>query len=205
MPRRPVQESAEDRAIREIEAEDDDAVQRIALEAGPPADASRLSDADLDALWAVTDPLVDDPDAFASALMTSGIEPDLLGQLLVVREYPEWQPLYAQPTQDAEMADMLARLAQFPYRWALLLDIDDPEEQVRIAERLDRRFQRQHAGMQDGDPTPTPATLPLDTMAPPPAPEQPPMMPGVQGPGDGQMMPMMPPEQGAMPPLMGGA
>ena len=203
MPRRPVQESAEDRAIREIEAEDDDAVQRIALEAGPPADASRLSDADLDALWAVTDPLVDDPDAFASALMTSGIEPDLLGQLLVVREYPEWQPLYAQPTQDAEMADMLARLAQFPYRWALLLDIDDPEEQVRIAERLDRRFQKQHAGMQDGDPTPTPATMPMDT--PMPAPEQPPTMPGAPGPGADQMMPMMAPEQGAMPPMTGGA
>ena len=182
MARRAAQESAEDRAIREIEAEDDDAVQRIALEAGPPADASRLSDADLDALWAVTDPLVDDPDAFASALMTSGIEPDLLGQLLVVREYPEWQPLYAQPTQDAEMADMLARLAQFPYRWALLLDIDDPEEQVRIAERLDRRFQKQHAGMQDGDPTPTPATMPMETM-PPPAPEQPPMQPMMGGGG----------------------
>lgn len=205
MPRRPVQESAEDRAIREIEAEDDDAVQRIALEAGPPADSARLSDADLDAMWAVTDPLVDDPDAFASALMTSGIDPEMLGQLLVVQEYPEWQPLYAQPTQDAEMADMLARLAQFPYRWALLMDLDDPEEQVRIAERLDRRFQKQHAGMQDGDPTPTPATLPLDTMAPPPAPEQPPMMPGATGPGADQMMPMMPPEQGAMPPMMGGA
>lgn len=195
MPRRPVQESAEDRALREIEAEDDDAVQRIALEAGPPADASRLSDADLDALWAVTDPLVDDPDAFASALMTSGIEPDLLGQLLVVREYPEWQPLYAQPTQDAEMADMLARLAQFPYRWALLLDIDDPEEQVRIAERLDRRFQKQHAGMQDGDPTPTPATMPMETM---PAPEQPPTMPAAPE-------PMGQADQAAMPMMGGGA
>lgn len=197
MPRRAVQESAEDRALREIEAEDDDAIRRIALEAGPPADSARLSDADLDALWAVTDPLVDDPDAFATALMTSGIQPDMLGQLLVVQEYPEWQPLYAQPTQDAEMADMLARLAQFPYRWALLMDLDDPEEQVRIAERLDRRYQRQHAGMQDSDPTPTPATLPLDTMAPPPtAPEQPPMMPGAPGP--------MMPDQPMPPTMMGG-
>ena len=203
MPRRAVQESAEDRALREIEAEDDDAIKRLALEAGPPADSARLSDADLDALWAVTDPLVDDPDSFATALMTTGIQPDMLGQLLVVQEYPEWQALYAQPTQDAEMADMLARLAQFPYRWALLMDLDDPEEQVRIAERLDRRYQRQHAGMQDSDPTPTPATLPLDTMAPP-APEQPPMMPGARGPGADQMMPPMPPEQGAMPPMMGG-
>ncbi len=194
MARRAVPESAEDKALREIEAEDDDAIKRIALESGPPADSARLSDADMDALWAVTDPLVDDPDALASALMTTGVQPDMLGQLVVVREYPEWEQLYAQPTQDAEMADMLSRLAQFPYRWALLMDLDDPDEQVRIAERLDRRFQKQHAGVQDGDPTPTPATMPMNAM---PAPEQPPTMPAAPGPM------MEQPEQAAMPPMLG--
>ena len=164
MPRRPVPESAEDRAIREIDAEDEAALTKLALEAGPPPDSEWLSERDLDEVWAIEDRLVSaDPDGFAQALMTTGIDQQTLPRLRVLKEQPEWAPLYGQPTQDAEMADQLTRLAQFPHRWGLLVDIDDPEDQVRLAERLDRRYQRAHAERQaQADMpivTPTPAEM----------------------------------------------
>lgn len=146
MPRRPSTETAEDRAIREVDAEDEAAMKHLAAEAGPPPDSEQLSDRDLDEIYAIEDRAVSsDPDGFAQRLMTTGLDQPTLATLRVVKEHPEWMPFYAQPTQDAEMADRLTRLAQFPHRWALLADIDDPEEQARTAERLDRRYQKAHA------------------------------------------------------------
>jgi len=177
--------------LREIDAEDEDALTHLALEAGPPPDSERLSERDLDEIWAIEDRLVGaDPDAFAQALMTSGIDQQTLPRLRVLKEQPEWAPLYGQPTQDAELADQLTRLAQFPHRWGLLVDIDDPEEQVRLSERVDRRYQKAHAERQvQADMpimTPTPAEMPM----PEASPDQPMMPERGQMPAE-PMMPMV--------------
>ena len=179
MARRPAPESAEDRAIREVDAEDTAIIDRLALAAGPPADSSRLSEAEEDEVWATTDPLVDaDPDAFATQLMTTGVPQEMLPQLRILKENQDWAQLYAQPTQSAEMADMLTRLAQYPHRATVLLDIDDPEEQVRKAEALDRRFQKRFEPQQQPEPPMPTAPQPPAGMAMP----EPPAMPGPQMP-----------------------
>ena len=54
-------------------------------------------------------------------------------------------PLYTQPTQDAELADQYTKLAKWPFRLSILEGIDDPDEQVRKAESLDRRYQKRMA------------------------------------------------------------
>ena len=179
MARRPAPESAEDRAIREVDAEDTAIIDRLALAAGPPADSSRLSEAEEDEVWATTDPLVDaDPDAFATQLMTTGIPQEMLPQLRILKENQDWAQLYAQPTQSAEMADYLTRLAQYPHRATVLLDIDDPEEQVRKAEALDRRFQRRHVS--HFEPMMPPSAPPVQQPMAPAAPM--PQQPAVPGP-----------------------
>lgn len=192
MPRRPQPEQAEDRAIREVDAEDTAAIAKLAREAGPPPDADRLSEATEDELYAITDPLVEnDPDTFSQMLMTQGIDQQTLPRLRVLKEHPEWAQLFGQPTQSAEMADQLTRLARWPYRWSLLIDIDDPEEQVAKAEQLDRRFQRKHAAMAGATPeSPAPPSAPTPVPAPQPdagatamspSPEMPPAPTAVAG------------------------
>lgn len=141
MPRRSEPEGAESRAIREVLEEDDRALEAIRAEAGPPPDSRRLSSADEDEAWGAADPRVDH-DAMVGMLQTRGLPPELVRRLKVVELRPEWAPLYQQPTPDPERAAMLARLARYPYRLALLEDLDDPDEQVAAAERLDRRFQQ---------------------------------------------------------------
>lgn len=144
MPRRVVNESAEDRAVREVDAEDGAAIDSLALQAGPPADSNRMSLADEDAAWEKMDPQVDH-EQMATALLTQGLPPEQAQQLLAVKLHPEWLPLYLQPTQDAEQADMLVKLARHPFRLSLLEGIDDPDERVRKAESLDRRYQKKMA------------------------------------------------------------
>ena len=143
MPAQQPPDSAETRALKEILQEDDAALKRIVAESGPPPDSTALSEPELDQVWALPDPNVHrDPEGFARLLMTTGIDQQTLARLSVIKEHPEWAPLYAQPTQDAEMADQLMRLARFPYRAALLAGIGDVEEQVRFAEQRDRRYQK---------------------------------------------------------------
>ena len=186
MARRSEPESAEDRAIREIDDEDEKALDRLVREAGPPPDADRLSEAQEDELWAVTDPLVDaDPDAFAATLMTQGIDQQTLARLRVLKEHPEWAQMYGQPTQDAALADQLTRMAQAPHRWTLLIDIDDPAEQTRKAESLDRRYQRKHAALAGAAPEP-----PAPPLASAPVPAAPP--PGYQPDAGAAAMPLSP-------------
>ena len=199
MARKPASESAEDRAIREISDEDEVALERLALEAGAPGDSEQLSAADEDTIWSITDDMVDaDHEAFATQLLTQGVPQEMLPQLLVLQEHPEWMELYARPTQDAELADRLTRLAQFPYRWSLLLDYDDPDAMVRKAESLDRRYQKKHADLQGVESTPLPAEpmggeMPMPETPPVmptemPAQEQPPMMPAAPAPAPQPMM-----------------
>lgn len=148
MPRKASAETPEDRAIREIDDEDSRYLERAALEAGPPADVRRLSERDEDDIWGIEDPLAADPNMLAQRLMTQGLPPEEAQQFQIVQQRPEWLELLATPTQSAETADMLARAIRFPWRWSLLEDIDDPDEQVATAERLNRRFQRNKTGEQ---------------------------------------------------------
>jgi hypothetical protein len=197
MARRRVPESAESKALRELLAEDEDVLQRLVAEAGPPDDSHRLSEADEDAIYAITDPTIDaDPDAFATLLLTTGVPQEQLGTLKILEAMPELAQAYAQPTQDAEMADMLTRLAQYPWRASLVAGYADPEEQVRKADALDRRFQKRHGGMVAPEPQ-QPMMPPSQPMAPaapavqmPAMPEQPMAAPPME-PTPGQTMPMM--------------
>lgn len=141
---------------------------RLVVESGPPPDARRLSDADEVRMWGLRDPSVD-YDTMASRLMTEGIPQAEAEQLAVIKEHPEWLPLFTTPTNDAAKADQLARLAETPYRWSLLADLE-PHEQVQKSERLAARHQRALHG--DTEPAQAP-------VAPPPPPVAPSMMPPV--------------------------
>lgn len=158
MARRPTAETAEDKALREVDTEDTAALEKLAREAGPPADADRLSERDEDDIWEIADLNVD-RDALAQRLAVEGLPPEEIKALLVVKLRPEWGQVFARPTQSMELADQYARMAQFPYRWSLLEDVDDPDEQVAKAERLDRRYQKRVTAMQEQA-----TTLPEPTM-----------------------------------------
>lgn len=134
-------ESFEDGVLSSVEANTEDMLNRLVAQAGPPPDTDKVSENDKDAAWETADPSVD-YDTFAQQIMTQGLPPEMVSRLLVTKLRPDWAPLYQRPTQSAEMAHQLARLAQYPFRLSLLEDIEDPNDQVKEAERLDRRFQK---------------------------------------------------------------
>lgn len=192
MPRRAPDETAEDRAIREVEAEDEDFLNRAALEAGPPADSRKLSERDEDDIWAIEDPHVQDVNQLAQRLMLEGLPPEEAQQLMLItsqtdqQRQAEWLQVLGQPTQSAEVADMLARAIRYPWRWSLLEDLDEPSEQVRKANTLDRRFQKRMTGAQQAE-----------AEAAPPMPMMPtPMQPPAAMPAAAPMPPPMPPQMG---------
>ncbi len=148
--RRPAPESAEDKAVREVDAEDEDAQNRIALQAGPPPDSDRLSEKDEDDAWAQMDPSVDF-EQVATMLLKQGVPQEMAQRFLIVKLRPDdgWLEALTQPTQDAEMANQLAKMAQYPFRLSVLDTYDDPEQQTRKAEQLDRRYQKRMAAILD--------------------------------------------------------
>lgn len=148
MPARQASESIEDRVTREILEEDDENVNSIAAQAGPPPDSNKLSESDEDEAWEFEDRQVDH-DAMAAQLMTQGIPEDVVQKLMIAKLRPDWAPLYQQPTKDAERADMLVKLAKRPFRLSILEDIDDPDERARKAESLDRRYQKRLTALQE--------------------------------------------------------
>lgn len=148
MPGRNGAESAEMRAIREVSDEDEKTLDRLALESGPPPEATRLSEAEEDEAWETVDPLVDD-EQLPTLLMTQGLPPEIAQRLLVLKLHPEWTGHYAKPTQDAEMANQLAQMAKTPFRWSLLEDIEDFEERARKAESLKRRYDKRMTQLQE--------------------------------------------------------
>lgn len=150
MPRTKPPESAEDIAIRQIDDEDTAAIERIAREMGPPPDTQRLSEREEVDLWEWKDPAVD-YQALATALPVTGLPPEQAQAFVLFRERPDLLELYAQPTQSFEVADMLARLAETPWRLALLDGISDPDELTEKAERLERLAQKRRAE-QDAQP-----------------------------------------------------
>lgn len=144
MPGQPM--SAEDRVVEQLDAEDESVLNSLARQSGAPPDSMRLSEGDEDETWALEDPNVDH-DTLAERLMVEGLSQQEIAQLQVVKLRPDWAPLFANPTQSAVLADQYAKLARFPYRWSLLEDIDDPDEQVKKAEQLNRRYQKRVVGL----------------------------------------------------------
>jgi hypothetical protein len=169
MPGRKPPESAEDIALRQIDEEDTAALERIAREMGPPPDSQRLSEREEVELWGQRDPSVDYLD-LATRLLAEGIPPEEAARFLVLEEIPELVPLFAQPTQSFETADMLARLAEYPYRAALLSGIDSPREKVEKSNRLHRLWLKKLA---EDDAQPLPQQVAAPMMPPEGAPEVP--------------------------------
>lgn len=138
--REPPPKTFEERVTSEFAADLQSVEDRLVADAGPPPDTKRLSEAEEDRLWAIRDEQVDN-DTLAQQLMTTGVPQDQLPGLVIVKEFPEWAPIFGQATQSAETADQLARMAEFPYRWQLLADLE-PTEMVAKADRLDVRYQK---------------------------------------------------------------
>lgn len=155
MPARQSPETPEDRAIRELLTEDDANIAAIAAESGPPAGASRLSESEEDTAWETMDPLVDD-EQFATALMTQGLPPEIAQQLLIVQMHQgdqetqqAWLQALTQPTNDAEQANLLVKVAKWPFRQAVYGDLDDPDQQVAKADQMHRRYQKKMTSLQE--------------------------------------------------------
>lgn len=154
MPRQQQPDSAESIALNQILDEDDAALKRVSEQMGPPHGSVKQSQADEVKRWGQLDPRVD-RDLMPQQLMATGLPPEQAKELAILQEYPDLLPLYTQPIGDPQMADLLTRFAEMPYRWSLLEGIDDPEERAAKAESLDRahekalaaRMQQQRAGL----------------------------------------------------------
>ena len=93
--------------------------------------------------WGLADPQVD-PALFGEVLRTRGFTPEEASQMIVVRENDDDEELMAaltQPTQDEALIDLLTRIAEYPFRYAMVRGIDDPDEQVRFSDMMDTRWQ----------------------------------------------------------------
>lgn len=141
MPRQTQPDSAEAIALQQLDNEDSAALEQIARQMGPPHGAATLSDKEKVRLWGQLDPRVD-PDLLPTRLMLEGLPPEEAQELAVLQEYPHLLDLYTQPTRDAELADMLTRVAERPYVLSMLEGIDDPEERAKEAERMERLYNR---------------------------------------------------------------
>lgn len=141
--REPAPRTFEERVTADFAADLQSVEDRLVAEAGPPPDTKRLSEAEKDRLWALRDPSVD-YETLAQQL-TTGLPIEEVKALVIVQEFPEWEPIFGQPTESAETADQLARMAEFPYRWQMLADLEPPE-MVKEADRMDARYQQAMGG-----------------------------------------------------------
>lgn len=185
---------------------------RIAADLGAPADADKIGEKEALRLWALADPGVD-YEALYEQLAGGGLPPEMVKSLAIVAEHPDLEPLYTDLAAHAEqsgvaveeLADQLARLAEYPFRLGLIEHLDDEAERAGLAEHYDRAWQKQMPAAPAQEepeammPAPEPAPEPFQDAQPAPA------MP----PGPPDVMPMMtsqtplPGMDGAMP--MGGA
>jgi hypothetical protein len=172
--------SPEEQAQTEVLSELERAVQALAAEWGPAPGAKNVSTRREVTLWGQRDPKVDF-ESLKQQLMATGLgqTPDLLdpegdGALAVIQEHPDMAPLFMEPVAE-DVADVLATLAEFPFRLAILLDLeDDPEAMVAKAESLDRAWMKE-MGRTEMDGTVTEAASTPSQPAPPPAAQAPPM------------------------------
>lgn len=111
---------------------------RLAGERGGPAGSRRPTTPELVEMWGLPDPLVD-YEALADRLGRGGLSQEEAQQLLIVKKYPDVMSAYLQPQPG--QADMLARLAEYPFRPDTYLHLD-PEERVGMARSLDRAWRK---------------------------------------------------------------
>lgn len=145
-------------AEQEIEQELDALVAAIAAEEGLASGARRISPAKEVELWGLADPQID-PETFRRQLLTGTVPPELYDpqsdrRLAVLRMLPDhaeaWAGVFAEPL-DEQMADLVTDVVARPGRAVLLAPYeDDPEQQVRVAERVNRRWLREQ-GMAEDD------------------------------------------------------
>lgn len=146
MARKPASGSIEERATASWLDDAEKVAQRVAADEGPPPGAKKLSDAEAVKQWGIRDPFVDD--STPQMLLTRGIPQEALQQTAFWQELgadqqDAWAQLLTQPTQDAEMADTLSRILEYPFRYGLVTDwSDDPEEQTKRAESLQRQWEK---------------------------------------------------------------
>lgn len=139
--------------MREIEEEIERFSDQIAAEMGPAPGSQTVSDDRKVELWGRTDPKAS-YDTIYGMLTTTGVPSEMLDPdgsddttLAIVKEIPELAPYYQQPV-DPDVADVLATLAENPYRLPLLSGLeDDPEGQVKEAERLDALWSKRNGSM----------------------------------------------------------
>jgi hypothetical protein len=146
-PRRSRSMTPEDQAIESFNKNFDALTKRSALSLGQPPGTRPVGDAELVHQWGIMDSKVDRAQ-LAAQLLTTGLPPELLdpnspNKLEIVKAAPDLAPLYAQPVKDPELADILAGFAERPFRYGILSAIDDPEDQVKEAERLSRLHDQQ--------------------------------------------------------------
>lgn len=136
----------EDAAMKNFTANFDLLTKRSAASLGQPAGTRPVGDVELVRQWGIRDNKVDRPSMLAQ-LMTEGLPPELLDPnnpkaYAIAKAAPDLLPLYAQATPDHELADILAGFAERPFRYGILAAIDDPEDQVKEANRLDGLWQK---------------------------------------------------------------
>lgn len=189
MPKKPVVKNYEERVAEAWLEEAQKVAARIAAEEGDPPGADAVGEAEAVRLFGLKDrgaPY----DLVYGMLTTTGVPPEQVGAMAVVQEAPELAELYAQPAPDEATAAMLATLAEYPFRWGLVIDYsDDPEEQVRWADALYKGWIETDplaSVSEDPEPAPPPAMMPEQ-----PAPEMPQMQGGGAQPSP-PAEPMMP-------------
>jgi hypothetical protein len=202
MPRRPALPqlaSMEDRVAASWLEDAEKVAARIAAEEGDAPGTQKKGDAELVKLWGTQDRRVD-PDLLRQRMSTTGLGEEAM-TMTIAEEWPEIVDLYAQPVEDPLLLEQLLILAEYPFRRSVYEDIDDPEEQVKEAERIHGLWLKSQPvlpesnvtsaeGMGDDAALPPPvspgpsypesAPQPM-MMEPQPAPETAPMMPALGG------------------------
>lgn len=135
-------ESEFDREFRAV-------IDKLDAEQSPASGTSRVSESRKVALWGLRDRRVD-PDVLRQRLLAGGLGEEAQ-QMAVVQEYPEVLEVYAggianlPDVEDPEgLVDQLVRFAEWPWRWGTIAHLDDPDEQVREANRIEREWEKQY-------------------------------------------------------------
>lgn len=147
--------------------------QKAAEAEGQPMKTRKVSDARAVRLYGLRDQNVD-AQQMLTALLTTGLPAELLSPEnpqapLIIRERPELAEYYGRPAQTSQAAEHLVQLAEYPWRYGLIMDEDNPRERVRYADHLDRLWQQ---SMPQADATPIDLTA-TSAQSVPIAPPQP--------------------------------
>lgn len=146
MPRRARPAPIEQQAREEVRRELDEMAAAIAAEVGPAEGAEVPSDDREVDLWGRMDPRVD-PVELKALLMQGAVPPEWVDEqsdrrLALLRAHPEMAQMFAEPLDD-EMAGIVADLATYPFRMAVLAPYeDDPQAQVAKARSVNGRWLR---------------------------------------------------------------